>query len=107
MAYGRGGENPTLTDANVVLGRLPGELLGGEMALDIDASRTGIAGIAGKLGLSVERTAAGIVEIADWNQVNAIRQVTVKKGIDQRDYTIVAFGGSGPLQAPQVARCWG
>ena len=103
MCYGRGGTEPTLTDANVALGRLPPFLLGGEIPLDVDASWHGLTRLADRLGLTVEKLAAGVVEIADWNQVHAIRQVTVKKGLDPRSYTMVAFGGSGPLQAPHVA----
>jgi N-methylhydantoinase A len=103
MSYGRGGTQPTLTDANVALGRLPDELLGGEMKLDVERAWAGLRELAAKLELRPERLASGIVELADWNQVNAIRQVTVRKGIDPRGYTMVAFGGSGPLQAPNVA----
>jgi N-methylhydantoinase A len=107
MCYGRGGLEPTLTDANVVLGRLPRTLLGGEMKLDEVLARQGLERLAAEMSLDLYRLAAGIVEIADWNQVNAIRQVTVKKGLDPRDYTMVAFGGSGPLQAPRVAELLG
>jgi N-methylhydantoinase A len=107
MCYGQGGADPTLTDANVALGRLPPELLGGEMKLDVDRAWAGLAELAPRLNLTAERLAAGIVEIADWNQVNAIRQVTVKKGLDPRSYAMVAFGGSGPLQAPHVAELLG
>ncbi|HZT95246.1 MAG TPA: hydantoinase/oxoprolinase family protein [Chloroflexota bacterium] len=107
MCYGRGGNAATLTDANVMLGRLPAYLLGGEMPLDVRRARQGIDQLAKHLGVGPERLAAGVVEIADWNQVNAVRQVTVKKGLDPRDYTMVAFGGSGPLQAPRVAELLG
>ena len=107
MCYGRGGTEPTLTDANVALGRLPPSLLGGEMNLDVDLAWQGLTSLAQKVGIAPERLAAGVVEIADWNQVNAIRQVTVKKGLDPRNYTMVAFGGSGPLQAPTVATILG
>ena len=107
MCYGRGGTDPTLTDANVALGRLPPSLLGGEMRLDVEAAWDGLGRLANGLGLTAEKLAAGAVEIADWNQVHAIRQVTVKKGLDPRNYTMVAFGGSGPLQAPNVAELLG
>ena len=103
ICYCRGGVEPTLTDANVALGRLPPFLLGGEMQLDAEAASDGLGRLARRLGLTAEKLAAGAVEIADWNQVHAIRQVTVKKGLDPRSYTMVAFGGSGPLQAPNVA----
>src|SRR5579884_240622 len=88
MCYGRGGNAATLTDANVMLGRLPAYLLGGEMPLDVRRARQGIDQLAKHLGVGPERLAAGVVEIADWNQVNAVRQVTVKKGLDPRDYTM-------------------
>jgi N-methylhydantoinase A len=107
MCYGKGGDEPTLTDANVFLGRLPPHLLGGEVPLDIDRARFGLERLAKRLDLDATRLAAGILEIADWNQVNAIRQVTVKKGLDPRDYTMVPFGGSGPLQAARVAQLLG
>jgi N-methylhydantoinase A len=107
MCYGKGGEEPTLTDANVLLGRLPPFLLGGEVPLDVERSRFGLERLGRSLGLDPVPLAAGILEIADWSQVNAIRQVTVKKGIDPRDYTLVTFGGSGPLQAARVAQLLG
>ena len=96
-----------MTDANVLLGRLPPRLLGGEVPLDVERARFGLERLGARLGLDAERLAAGILEIADWNQVNAIRQVTVKKGLDPRDYAMVPFGGSGPLQAARVAELLG
>src|SRR5947209_14847714 len=107
MRYGQGGDEPTMTDANVLLGRLPPRLLGGEGPLDVDRARFGLARLGAQLGLDAETLAAGVLEIADWNQVNAIRQVTVKKGLDPRDYAMVPFGGSGPLQASRVAELLG
>jgi N-methylhydantoinase A len=103
MCYALGGDEPTLTDANLLLGRLPAHLLGGELPLDVERARAGLERLAGRLNLDTVRLAAGILEIADWNQVNAIRQVTVKKGLDPRDYAMMPFGGSGPLQAGRVA----
>ena len=103
MCYGKGGDEPTLTDANVLLGRLPPFLLGGEVPLDVERARFGLHRLGEQLDLQPEELAAGVLEIADWSQVNAIRQVTVKKGIDPRDYAMVVFGGSGPLQASRVA----
>ncbi|MEU4533931.1 hydantoinase/oxoprolinase family protein [Streptosporangium sp. NPDC023825] len=97
LCYGRGGTEVTVTDAHVFLGRVPPHLLGGEIPLDADAAREGIEALAGKIGLSPERTAAGILEISAFNQSNAIRQITVKRGLDVRDFPMVAFGGSGPL----------
>ena len=107
MCYGKGGAEPTLTDANLLLGRLPPHLLGGEVPLDMERARFGLERLAGRLDVDALRLAAGILEIADWNQVNAIRQVTVKKGLDPRDYALVPFGGSGPLQAGRVAQLLG
>lgn len=104
MCYPGGGDEPALTDANLVLGRLPPHLLGGEIPLDVERATFGLGQMAGRLGLSTVQLAAGVVEIADWNQVNAIRRVTVKKGLDPRAYVMVPFGGSGPLQAARVAQ---
>jgi N-methylhydantoinase A len=98
LCYGQGGTEPTVTDAHLVLGRLPGQLLGGEMPLDAAAARAGLAGLADSMGLTVGECAEGVLEIAVWNQANAIRQMTVKRGLDVRDYVLTAFGGSGPLQ---------
>src|SRR5262245_40535072 len=102
MCYGRGGGEPTLTDAALVLGRIPAHLLGGEIPLDRGAARAGIDALAGELGLTPEACAEGILEIWAWNQANAIRQVTVRRGIDVRDLALCAFGGSGPLQAGRL-----
>ncbi|MFG1706832.1 hydantoinase/oxoprolinase family protein [Nonomuraea sp. M3C6] len=99
LCYGRGGTEVTVTDAHVFLGRIPPHLLGGEIPLDADATRTGIQALADKLGLTPERTATGILEISAFNQSNAIRQLTVKRGLDVRDFPLVTFGGSGPLLA--------
>lgn len=102
ICYGRGGTQPTLTDANLVLGRIPPHLLGGEVPLDADAARRGLETLAARLGMDAQRLAAGILELANWNQANAIRQITVKQGRDPRDYALVPFGGSGPLQAGRL-----
>ncbi|WP_406674432.1 hydantoinase/oxoprolinase family protein [Nonomuraea sp. N2-4H] len=99
ICYGRGGTEVTVTDAHVFLGRIPPHLLGGEIPLDVDAARHGIESLAAKLGLTPERTATGILEISAFNQSNAIRQLTVKRGLDVRDFPLVTFGGSGPLLA--------
>jgi len=87
----------TITDAHVVLGRIPPHLLGGEIPLDVEAARTGVEALSSKLGLSPEACATGILEISAWNQANALRQVTVKRGLDVRDFTLTTFGGSGSL----------
>ncbi|GIH27345.1 5-oxoprolinase [Acrocarpospora phusangensis] len=99
MCYGKGGTEVTVTDAHVFLGRVPPHLLGGEIPLDAAAARAGIEALAAKLGLTPERCATGILEISAFNQSNAIRQITVKRGLDVRDFPMVAFGGSGPLLA--------
>ena len=103
-AYGKGGAEPTVTDAHVVLGRLdPENFLGGEMALDVDASRRVIDGLAERLGMTREETAEGILTIINANMANAIRSRTVQKGLDPRDFSLVAFGGAGPLHGAEVA----
>ncbi|NUO35289.1 MAG: hydantoinase/oxoprolinase family protein [Dermatophilaceae bacterium] len=99
LCYGKGGTEPTITDAHVTLGRIPPHLLGGEIPLDVDAARTGIEALAGRLGLDFERCATGILEISAWNQANALRQVSVKRGLDVRDFMLATFGGSGSLLA--------
>ena len=97
ICYSRGGTEPTTTDCHLVLGRIPGHLLGGEVPLDRDSSLAGVDELARQMALSVDECAAGVLEIAAWNQANAIRQVTVKRGLDVRDFAMIAFGGSGPL----------
>ncbi|MEP9361701.1 hydantoinase/oxoprolinase family protein [Nocardioides sp. CN2-186] len=97
LCYGKGGTEVTITDAHVFLGRIPPHLLGGEIPLDVDAARAGIEALAGKLGMSPEACASGVLEISAWNQANALRQVTVKRGLDVRDFTLTTFGGSGSL----------
>ena len=104
MCYGRGGRRPTVTDATLVLGRVPPHLLGGEIPLEIGRAQQGLADLAASLGLDVHRTAAGILEIAAWSQANAVRQVTVKRGLDIRDYVLVAFGGSSSAPGGQAGR---
>jgi N-methylhydantoinase A len=103
LCYGRGGTEPTVTDAHVVLGRIPPHLLGGEIPLDVDAARAGLAALADRLGMTVERAAAGMLEISAWNQANALREVTVKRGLDVRDFTMATFGGSGSLLLCRLA----
>ncbi|MBB5789385.1 hydantoinase/oxoprolinase family protein [Jiangella mangrovi] len=103
LCYGAGGTEPTVTDAHVLLGRIPPHLLGGEIPLDVAAAREGIAALAASLGLTAERCAEGILEISAWNQANALRQVTVTRGLDVRDFHLVSFGGSGSLLACRLA----
>ncbi|HZQ64646.1 MAG TPA: hydantoinase/oxoprolinase family protein [Gaiellaceae bacterium] len=103
-AYGQGGEEPTLTDANVVLGRIdPERFLGGEMKLDRELAVAAVQGLADRLGLSLLEAAEGIVTIANANMAAAIRSRTVQKGHDPREFALVAFGGGGPTQAAEVA----
>jgi N-methylhydantoinase A len=99
LCYGHGGADGavTITDAHLVLGRIPPHLLGGEIPLDAAAARAGVEQLAGRLAMSPEAAAAGVLEISAWNQANALRQVTVKRGLDVRDFTLVTFGGSGSL----------
>ena len=106
VAYGRGGTRPTITDANLVLGRLAeADMLGGRMTVDKDAARAAIdTEIAGPLGLSVEEAAHGIIRIAVANMGRAIRSVSVEKGHDMDRLALAAFGGAGPLHAAEVAR---
>jgi N-methylhydantoinase A len=103
ICYGKGGAEPTVTDANLVLGRIPAGLLGGEVPLDREAARAAFSQLGGRLGLAVEEAAAGVLEIASWNQTHGIRQVTIERGRDPRAFCLVAFGGSGPLLAGMVA----
>jgi N-methylhydantoinase A len=103
-AYGQGGEEPTLTDANVVLGRIdPDRFLGGEMKLDRELAVAAVGRLADRLGLDLLEAAEGIVTIANANMSGAIRSRTVQKGHDPREFALVAFGGGGPMQAAEVA----
>ena len=104
MCYPNGGVEPTITDANLVLGRIPPSLIGGGIALNVERSRGGIAALAAKLpgDMSVEQLASGIIEIANWNQANAIRQMTIQRGIDPREFALLSFGGAGPAQSAHV-----
>lgn len=106
--YGRGGTAPTLTDANLVIGRLdPGFYLGGEMRLDEARATAVIAPLAADLGLSVADTAEAMISVAVENMAGAVRLVTVDRGHDYRDFDLVAFGGAGPLHAAEIARRMG
>jgi len=97
ICYGKGGSAPTITDAHLFLGRIPPHLLGGEIPLDLVAATVGIGELAKAIGRSVEECATGILEISAWNQANALRQITVKRGLDVRDFHLTTFGGSGSL----------
>jgi N-methylhydantoinase A len=107
-AYGRGGTEPTVTDANVVLGLLPTmQKLGGEMVLDRQLAHNAVKKIATALGLSVEDAALGIYNIVNENMTGALRLVSVEQGYDPREYALIAFGGAGPLHANALARLLG
>jgi N-methylhydantoinase A len=102
--YGAGGAEPTVTDANLLLGRLPAAArLGGSLALDPGPAAAALAPIAGQLGLDPVGLAGGIVAVADAAMANAIRELTVARGIDPRDFSLLAFGGAGPLHAVALA----
>jgi N-methylhydantoinase A len=106
--YGRGGERATVTDANLLLGRLdPGYFLGGRMGLDAERARAAIERLGSELGLESTELAASILEIAGENMANAIKMVSLERGHDPRRFSLVAFGGAGPLHAAQVARSLG
>ncbi len=107
-AYGRGGTDPTVTDASVVLGYLPAmQKLGGDMSLDRDLSLKAVQKIAAALKLSPTAAAQGIYDIANENMVGALRLVSVEQGYDPRDFALMAFGGAGPLHANALARLLG
>ena len=102
--YGNGGQEPTISDAHIVLGRLdPQRFLGGRMKLDRDAAVEVVQRLADQLGLSLLETAEGILTIANSNMARAIRSRTIEKGHDPREFALVAFGGAGPLHAAEVA----
>ena len=108
-AYGRGGTRPTVTDANVVLGRLsPKGLLGGRMAIHAESARLAIESeLTRRLDIDVTAAAAGILDIVNVNMMGAVRVISVEQGEDPRDFTLVAFGGAGPLHAADIARNMG
>lgn len=104
VVYGLGGEQVTLSDANAILGRLDAEhFLGGAMALDLAAGERALSALARQMGSSALAAAQGVVDIANVNIDRAIRRVSIARGYDPRDFTLVAFGGAGPLQACEAA----
>lgn len=108
VCYSKGGTEPTVTDANAVLGRLSASLSGGEMALDIDAAREAIrTKIAEPLGMSVENAAEGILRVVNANMVRAIRVMTIERGIDPRQFSLLPFGGAGALHGSELGRTLG
>ena len=106
VCYGLGGTEPTITDANLVLGRLGAErFLGGEMPLDIAAAKQALGEwIAAPLGLDLVEAAEGILRIAATQMANVVRWVTTERGLDAADFALIAYGGAGPLHAAMVAR---
>ena len=102
--YGQGGTDPTVTDANLVLGRIPEKFLSGDMRLDLAAAQGSLVDLSKSLGLSSEALAEGIVDIVNAKMANAIRALTVERGIDPRQFTVVAYGGAGPLHAVFLAK---
>ncbi|HWU61751.1 MAG TPA: hydantoinase/oxoprolinase family protein [Ensifer sp.] len=107
VSYGRGGTEPAVSDANVVLGYLPPVLLGGDMTLDVEGARAAVARVGNQLGLSPEEAAKGIIDIANEVMLGALRVITVQRGLDPREFGIVAFGGAGPLHANAMAELLG
>lgn len=104
-AYGRGGTDATVTDANIVLGRLtPGRTLAGELELVPELARNAVSRFGERLGLDPEEAAAGIIRIANANMARWLRVVTVERGLDPREFTLFAFGGAGPMHAVDLAR---
>ena len=108
VCYGLGGTEPTVTDANLVLGRINDSIAGGALTLDAEAARAAIQDkIASPLGLELHRAAHGIVQIVNYNMMGAIRNVSVERGHDPRRFALVAFGGAGPMHSIGVARLLG
>ncbi|MBT6139623.1 MAG: hydantoinase/oxoprolinase family protein [Rhodospirillaceae bacterium] len=102
--YGKGGTEPTVTDANVVLGRfLPGHALGGTIELNVDAARAAVASLGNELDLDPERTADGIIRLAVARMTATVKEISVMRGLDPRDFTLFAYGGAGPLHAALIA----
>ena len=105
VCYGLGGTEPTVTDANLVLGRIDDTIAGGALTLDVEAARKAIhEKIAAPLGLELERAAHGILQIVNYNMMGAIRNVSVERGHDPRNFALIAFGGAGPMHSVSVAR---
>ena len=103
--YGRGGTMPTVTDANLVVGRIdPTSFLGGRMELDVAAAQRAVGSLASELGMAPVKLAEGILDVVNAKMAQAIRTITVEEGIEPRDFTIVAFGGAGPMHAAFLAR---
>jgi N-methylhydantoinase A len=106
-AYGAGGALPTVTDANVVLGYLPENLLGGTFKLDREAAKRAVQTIADALGVDLFEAARGIIDIVNENMFGALRMISVQQGYDPRDFALMGFGGAGPLHVNAVAKLMG
>ena len=106
-AYGKGGELPTVTDANVVLGYLPENLLGGSFKLDREGAKRAVQTIADALGIDLMAAARGIIDIVNENMFGALRMISVQQGYDPRHFALMGFGGAGPLHVNAVARLMG
>ncbi|MGW5413702.1 hydantoinase/oxoprolinase family protein [Actinomadura geliboluensis] len=106
VAYGAGGTEPTVTDVALVLGYLdPAAFLGGDMSIDADAARAAVAGkLAGPLGVDVTQAAASVLRVLLARTVGALREITVERALDPREFALLAFGGAGPLLGPMLAR---
>ncbi|MDE0800242.1 MAG: hydantoinase/oxoprolinase family protein, partial [Rhodospirillaceae bacterium] len=106
--YGKGGTEPSVTDANVVLGHLPPSLIGGEMKLDVKAARAAIKkAVADPLKISIEAAAEGVMKIVNENMFGALRLVSIEQGYDPRDFSLIGFGGAGPLHANALGKLTG
>ncbi|KAK8124931.1 hydantoin utilization protein A [Apiospora kogelbergensis] len=105
--YKKGGTMPTVTDANLALGYLPDKLLGGDFQLDVSAAVSAVKSVADQMGISVEETASGILDLVNETMYGALRQVSVEQGHDPRDFALVAFGGAGPLHACAIGKLLG
>ena len=107
VAYGKGGTQPTVTDANVVLGYLPENLLGGTFKLDREGAKKAVQTIADRFGIELMAAARGIIDIVNENMFGALRMISVQQGYDPRDFALMGFGGAGPLHVNAVARLMG
>ncbi|WP_369025450.1 hydantoinase/oxoprolinase family protein [Qipengyuania sp. RANM35] len=107
VAYAKGGEQPTVTDANVVLGYLPEDLLGGSFKLDREGAKKAVQTIADALGIPLMDAARGIIDIVNENMFGALRMISVQQGYDPRHFALMGFGGAGPLHVNAVARLMG
>lgn len=106
--YGRGGERPTVSDADLVLGYMdPERAIGGNLRLDLGAARRALASVAAEMGVTVDDAALGVVKVANSAMVGALRRITVERGIDGRRCALLAYGGAGPMHAVEVARAFG